>query len=345
MKKICIFLTVFLITVSAAIHACANEFGAINVTVDSETESIVINGCVKSRRSGVNVTVWIIGPVEYSAEYTLEQIEGKYIAKAGQAASDMNAFAGYVEYVGQEISGTDGVFTLSVPITSGSDYYLVMVSSLDSSAPYCELKKFHNKDYFDNVYRQINLAASYSEVKAILDKEVYEINIEADFYKAVSENGINMESFYSSFLNKNFTSFPALKEYYTYNLAGFALCSNNQVLFEKAVNDYAQELGIKEFMTLNKFNAMSMTEKGQVCSQITVETGTYAQRFAKAVFISGFKRLTQKGQVNAFIKGNNDSLLDLTSYTGDTDSFDSKLVLGIYEGKSCCYWLSETGWR
>lgn len=333
MRKSFVFIAAAVICLCCLRTAFAEAFESVSINVQRDAEEFIIEGIVLSGRSGVPVAVEIISPCDYPEGSTMEIIKEIYNQKINTIALDLENKKSDIVYAGQVKTTQNGYFSISTRIKGESGLYMIRISSSDSSEVYSELKQFYNKGYTDAIVADINRAVNGNDIKNILNKIVYEFEMDMDLYEASIQSGIPMTEFYDEFINKGFKSFKEFNDFYTYNLAGWAITRGNSVLFKKAVQNYSKVLGFDTFATYKTYLNFSEEMQADVIRRILNEEGTYAQRFAKATFMTGFVKLMQWGEVNNYIKTNNDGLLNLSKYVGNTSKIDSLLIDGNYNQK------------
>ncbi len=337
MKKYGVILMTCIFALLPMCFVYAADFSDIKIHINQDQQELIVQGCIANGKSGVSITAEVISPCHFEENASQEEIDRIYQKKIGDISDKAEGYLQALHFMGQTISAEQGRFTLPLKIHGDSGLYLVRVKSADSDSIYSEYVDFYTKTYIDQVVAQINNSTTTAQMKEILDREVYKQGLNTTLYTAVTESGKNMEPFYRKILSADdFKSFAEFKEYYLYHLAGFALGSGDEDLFETAVSEYADELKLARYSGIYH---TYMTEFGtdarkQVMTRLSAEKGNdYSERFAKAAFMVGFEKLDLWTQVSQYLAVNSTSLIDLSDYRGDTSAVDKILITGTYNGQ------------
>lgn len=335
MKKHRIILMGILFLMTANI-AYAASFSDIDVSVNRDEEQVVIKGHTSSKRSGVFVSAQIISPCEFDENATWDEIDKLYNKKLEDICAKNLGSREDLVFAGQAVSKKEGEFELPVTIKGESGLYLIRAASGDDNDIYSKYIRFYTKEYIDNIVKQINESTSSEQILEILDKEVYNQDMETELYDAVKKN-TDIKPFINKILQADdFKSFGELENFYAYNLAGYALECGNPELFALASEKYADILRLGDYKIYDTYmQAFTQKDKDNVLNRFKSEQGTkYEERFAKAAFMAGIERLTSWTQISDYLKTNANGLLNITNYIGNTAEADKIIINGTYNGRS-----------
>lgn len=337
MKKYGVILMTCIFALLPMCFVHAMDFSDIQIHINQDQEELIVQGSIANRKSGVSIVAEVISPCHFEENASQEEIDEIYQKKIEDISDKAEGYLQALHFVGQTTSTEQGQFTLPLKIHGESGLYLVRVKSADSDNIYSKYVDFYTKTYIDQIITQINSSTSTEQIKEILDREVYKQGLNTALYTAVTDSGTDMEAFYSKILSADdFKSFAEFKEYYLYHLAGFALESEDESLFETAVSKYADELKLAYYSGIyHTYTAEFDAEtKKKVMTRLNTEKGSdYSERFAKAAFMVGFEKLNLWTQVPQYLTANSTNLIDLSDYRGDTSTLDKILITGTYNGQ------------
>lgn len=336
MKKITALL-IFLVLLAPAVFASEYGFEEIKLTADKDTEQITAEGRVASHRKGVGITFEMINPTGLTLKNTEEELNAAFDEKFARLISGELMPDDTFEQLEEFKTDKDGYFQKTYKIDGISGTYKIVVKNSENDDVYSKYINFYSSQYISELVSKINNAKNTSEVYDILKDEIFNQDMDNALYESVVRNNVKTDRIWTNILNADkFSSFSELNEFFIKELATSAMCSGNDALWERMMEEYSDILNIGSLKTYAVYKSYTADEAAKIKTDVSKNTSnnTSERIFAEAVFMNEYKKLTQWTQVNNFIKNNADSVLGLETgrylSLGDTTVIDKAFVKAGY---------------